>query len=96
MKQILLCIALALFLPTNPASAKRIDSAGKITAVSKSSVTVKIGRAAHTYKISSTTAIHLDGRKVDAKDLHKGMHADVTVSQLDPTAASAIEARNGY
>ena len=99
MKRLLLCIALAFLLPLNIASAKRskrIDSGEKITAVSGSSITVKAGSAPQIFKISGNTVIHLDGRKVTAKDLHKGMHAQVTPSQLDPTTASAIEASDGH
>lgn len=95
MKPLLLLITLLCLLVdgTIPANAQNhIKTSASIVAVSKKSISVKSGHLTHTYKISTTTAIHLDGRKVNAKDLRKGMHADVTVSQLDPTTASAIEA----
>jgi hypothetical protein len=101
MKHLLLCITLLSFLAacTVPAHAYRrpgakTSSEAKITAVSGDSITVQNGKASHTYKISSQTTIHVDGRKADHKDLKKGMHAEVTTSQLDPNTASAIEASN--
>jgi hypothetical protein len=92
MKYLLLCVTLLclLVVGTSPAHAFRTDS--RITAISKNHIAVKIGRATHSYKITSQTLIRLDGMKVHAGALKKGMHADVTRSQLDPTTASAIDA----
>jgi uncharacterized membrane protein YqgA involved in biofilm formation len=95
MKHLFLCITILclLVVGTSPAHAFRTDS--RITAISKTHVSVKIGHATHSYKITSQTLIHLDGTNVHAKSLRKGMHADVTKSQLDPNTASAIEASSG-
>ena len=98
MKHLLLCnTVLCLFILGNtPAHAARhrkiIKTETTITAVSNTSISLKSGGATHTYKISSKTTIYLDGMKVGASDLKKGMHAEVTMSQLDPNTASAIEA----
>jgi len=98
MKNILLCIVLTFCLCTNFAFAKRkhINASATITAVSPTSITVKTGTVSQTYKVSANTLVHVDGRKAALNELHKNMHAEVTVSQLDPTAVSAIEARNGH
>jgi ligand-binding sensor domain-containing protein len=100
MKHLLLCITLVSLIAAGATSAwgarhpKVATAEAKITAISKDSITVQSGKASHTYKISSQTTIHVDGRKAEAKDLKKGMHADVTTSQLDVNTASAIEASN--
>ena len=102
MKHLLLSIALMFLVPVNPAFAKKPKgvkvhaSGGKITAVSANSISVQVSKTTDTYKISAATLIHLDGRKAGAGDLKKGMHAEVTASQLDPGAASAIEASNDH
>lgn len=70
-------------------------SGAKISAVSTDSISVETGKSSQTYKISGSTHIHLDGRKVSANDLRKGMRADVTSSQLDPDSAMSIEATSG-
>ena len=98
MKTLLLCITFlcVLAVGTGPAHArKKVNAAATIIAVSDNSISVKTGHATHTYKISSQTAIHVDGAKAAAKDLKKGMHAAVTSSQLDASAASAIDASTG-
>lgn len=98
MKHLLRCLILpCLFvLGTTPAHAvrhrKTIKSEATITAASSTSVSVKLGSSTRVYKISSTTTIHIDGAKAGAGDLKKGMRADITVSQIDPDSASAIEA----
>ena len=101
MKHLLLCLTLLCLLvagvtPANAARHRKIvKTESTITAVSGHSISVKTGSAHHTYKISSQTAIHLNGAKASAKDLKKGMHAEITASQLAPGAASAIEASSG-
>ena len=75
-------------------TSEKVNTETTISAISKDSISVKSGQATHTYKISSQTTIHVDGRKADAKDLKKGMHAEITASQLDVNTASAIEATN--
>jgi len=98
MKNLLLCITILCLLAvgTVPAHArKKVHADATITAVSDNSISVKTGHAAHTYKITSQTLIRVDGRKVTAKDLKKGMHAAVTASQIDVNTASAIDASNG-
>jgi len=98
LKHLLPCIALLCLLAvgTAPANAARrqrkVTAETTISAISKDSISIKSGHATHTFKISSQTAIHVDGMKAEAKDLKKGMHAEVTTSQLDPNTASAIEA----
>jgi hypothetical protein len=87
-----------LLLPPVPVASARVHvnaSGGKITAVSGTSITVQASKKKQTYKISTATVIHLDGSKVQPSELKKGMHAEVTVSQLDPNAASMIEASRG-
>jgi hypothetical protein len=99
MKNLLLCITFLCLLAvgTVPAHAKKklVHADATITAVSDNSISVKTGHAAHTYKITSQTLIHVDGTKATAKDLKKGMHAAVTASQLDASVASAVDASNG-
>lgn len=100
MKHLLLCLTLLCLLSAGPTPAfaarrpKKVNTETTISAISKDSISVKSGQATHTYKISSQTTIHVDGRKADAKDLKKGMHAEITASQLDVNTASAIEATN--
>lgn len=101
MKSTLLLICLLSFLPLASAPAKgvkytKVHGAGaKITAVSADSISVESAKVVHTYKISSKTLIHLNGAKTGASDLRKGMHAEVTASQLDPNTAIAIEVLSG-
>ena len=98
MKHSLLFICLLCLIAAAPASAKgvkfkKVDASGaKITAVSASSVSIESAKVKHTYKITAATQIHVDGRKAGAADMKKGMHAEVTASQLDPAVAMAIEA----
>ena len=66
-----------------------------ITSISADSISVGTEKSSRTYKISSSTQISLDGRKVSANDLHSGMRADVKPSQLDPGSAISIQATNG-
>jgi hypothetical protein len=96
MKRPLLCIAL-LFLfvaGTVPATseAKSFRAESHITAVSPHSITVVLGHAQRSYKITGQTEIHVNGRKAGAQELKKGMQADVTASQIDPNVAIKIEA----
>ena len=102
MKNLMFCISLVclLALGTIPAiGAKRkklIKSEAQISAVSSDSISVKVGHAVHSYKIDGHTVIHVDDKKANAKDLKKGMHAEVTESQLAPGTASSIEATTGW
>ena len=95
MRLLLLGITLLCFLVagTSPAHAFKTDS--RITAISKERISVKLGHAHHSYKITSQTVITLDGVKVHPKALRKGMHADVTASQIDRNTAVAIAASSG-
>ncbi len=98
MKRLILCITLLSlsFAGINSANAARHRKIFKtettISAVSSTSISLKSGSATHIYKISSHTVIHVDGVKAEAKDLQKGMRAEVTTSQLEPGTASAVEA----
>ena len=98
MKHALLFLCLLALLPAAPAAAKgvkysKVDASGaKITAVSADSITLQSAKVNHTYKITASTQIRVDGRKAGAADLKKGMHVNVTASQLDPGIAMAIEA----
>ncbi len=97
MKNLLLAIAI---LTSFLAGSTRVEAARRkvirtesiITAVSPASITVKLGSHHRTFRITGNTEIHLDGTKVGAGKLRRGMHAEVTVSQLDPVAARAVEA----
>ena len=95
---LLVCLLSLVLLNTAPAKgvkyAKAHASSPTITAVSADSISVVAAKVAHTYKITSQTAIHIDGVKAGAKDLKKGMHAAVTTGQLDPNTAMAVEATN--
>jgi len=97
MKHPLLCIPLlALFVAVSiPATveAKTFRTESHITKVSDHSITVELGHAKHTYKITAETQIHVDGKLAKAKALHKGMPADVTTSQINPKLALTIEAQ---
>ena len=97
MKHLLLCATLLCFLVagTSLAQGKNFKTDSRIIAISKDSISVKLGHAHHSYKITSQTGITLDGVKVRPKALHKGMHADVTPSQIDRNTAVAIEASSG-
>ena len=100
MKYLLLCITFLCLLaagtgPVQASHKKKVRTEATITAVSNNSISVKSGHATHTFKISGQTTIHVDGLKVTAKDLKKGMHAEVTASLIAPGAASAIEASTG-
>ena len=67
-------------------------SEATITSVSSDSISVGNGKSSQSYKISGSTQIRLDGRRVSANELRSGMRADVTASQLDPGSAMSIEA----
>jgi hypothetical protein len=88
----LLCL---LLVGASPAQGRVFRTDSHITAISKERISVKVGHAKHSYKITSQTLIELDGRKVGPKALRKGMHADVTASQIDRNTAIAIEASSG-
>jgi hypothetical protein len=94
-----LAVTLALsFLAPAPQASARVAyvkvhaKGGRITAVSGTSISVQSSKTVQTYRISTATVIHLDGARVDSAELKKGMHAEVTASQLDTNAASMIEA----
>ena len=74
--------------------AKVFKTESRIVVVSPHSITVAIGHAKHSYKITKETAIHVDGVKAGAKALKKGMHAEVTDSLLSPRTAASIEAQH--
>lgn len=97
MKHFLLSIPLLCFLVagTPPAQGKNFQTDSRIADISKNRISVKLGHAHHSYKITSQTSIQLDGVKVHARALKKGMHADVTASQLDRNTAVAIAASSG-
>ena len=97
MKHLLLSIALLFILVAGPRSAhgKVFKTDSRIAEISKDKISVKLGHAHHSYKITSATVITLDGMKVKAHALKKGMHADVTASQIDRNTAVAIQASSG-
>ena len=97
MKHLLLCITLLCFLVlgTGPAQGKTFKTDSRITEISKERISVHVGHAHHSYKITSQTVITLDGTKVHPRELRKGMHADVTASQIDRNTAVAIAASSG-
>jgi hypothetical protein len=97
MKHLLLCITVLylLIVGTSPAQGKNFKTDSRITAISKDSISVKVGHATHSYKITTQTLIQLDGAKAHHGDLKKGMHAEVTASQIDRNTAVAIEASSG-
>src|SRR5207253_689883 len=97
MKHLLFCITLLCLLVAgaSPAQGKVFKTDSRITAISKNRISVKVGHAKHSYKITSQTLIQLDGIKVNARALKKGMHADVTPSQIDRNTAVSIEASGG-
>jgi len=96
MKNLLLCITLLCLLVagTIPANGKTFRTESRITQVSAHSISVNVGHAKHTYKITGETAIRLDGRKASARELRKGMAAEVTASQINPKIAIEIEAQH--
>jgi hypothetical protein len=111
MKRTLLLLALISLMPLHDAPAKNKGggkkpgkkpepikihaSESKITSVSSDSISVGNGKTSQSYKISGSTQIRLDGRRVSANELRSGMRADVTASQLDPGSAMSIEATSG-